>query len=944
MADTVLGTVFAELLKVVTHVISKSLKYETELEKLKSILESITPLIQEIETLNIALNIPVQQTAKLKEELIKGTELVRKCSEVKCSCFKKVNYSDKLIKLNQSIERICRVDMLTQLIRDNKKILEKVEKIGKILGTEPPEITPGLDAPLKEVRTELVNDEEMQETIQTQMTRDNEEISEGVNTPVNSLEGNKKGGGVFNRVEIDGLCSAPDPPEITPGLDDPLKELRTELVKDEEMQEIIQTQMTRDDENISERVNTPVNILEGNKKGAGVFNRVEIGGPCSPPDPLVSTPGLDAPMKELKTELVKDDGMQVIVVSASGGAGKTTLVKKLCADDQVKDKFQENIFFITVSKTPDVKIIVQRIFQHKKREVPTFQTDEAAINDLERLLKSIVKAILLVLDDVWSESLVQKFKFRLPNYKILVTSRSIFPQFGSGYLLKPLNDEAAMIVFRSSVTPQDGKLSFFDEKLAKKILKVCKGSPLALTVVGRLLCGKPAVVWQSTVKEWDKGKSIFISGTGTELLVCLQSSLDALDEEVKECYLNLGSFPQDQRIPINALIDMWMELHEWVEDGLSAITYLHQLSSRCMVNLVIARENATDDGYYNDDFIMQHDLLRELIIHQSISQPVQQTKRLIIDISGNKFPKWWSEQKQNPIHARLLSISTDEKFSSSWCDLNAPEVEVVVLNLRTTEYTLPNFMQNMGKLKVLIVTNYGFLPSELSNFSLLGSPSLSNLKRIRLEHVSIPSFGLQMKNLQKISLVMCNVGQDFRNSNFQISNAFPNLLEFGIDYCNDLEELPDGLCDIVSLKKLNITNCHNLSTLPEDIGKLVNLEELRLTSCTDLSELPEMVAKLSNLKLLDISGCPCISKLTTQVGKLRSLETLCMIGCSSCKLPPSIKKLERLNLVKCDKETASQWETYKHNLPKLKVEVLKDDINLNFYEQSFSSHKTINNH
>ena len=120
-----------------------------------------------------------------------------------------------------------------------------------------------------------------------------------------------------------------------------------------------------------------------------------------------------------------------------------------------------------------------------------------------------------------------------------------------------------------------------------QILKVCKGSPLALTVVGRLLCGKPAAVWQSTVKEWDQGKSIFIFGT--ELLVCLQSSLDALDEEVKECYLDLGSFPQDQRIPITALIDMWMELHEWVEDGLSAITYLHKLSDRCLVNLVISR-------------------------------------------------------------------------------------------------------------------------------------------------------------------------------------------------------------------------------------------------------------------------------------------------------------------------------------------------------------------
>ncbi|KAK1587157.1 hypothetical protein Q3G72_010232 [Acer saccharum] len=813
-AGAMLGAVFGELLKAVIDAKNKSQKYESELEKLKSTLEYITPIIQETEKLDGALDIPAQETAQLKKDMEKGEELVRRCSKVKCCCFKRVNYADKLIKLNQSIERFIKVNMQAQIARDGKKTLQGVKNLEQVeekILVKVEEIGANMQTDDKKILEQV---EEIRVNIQTELITDNKKILEQVKVIGKKID---RDGGVSNRVEFDGHCLAPDPPEITPGL--------------------------------------------------------------------------DAPLKELRTELVKDEGMQVIVVSANGGLGKTTLVQKLCADNEIKDKFQENIFFVNVSKTPDVKIIIQRIFQHKKCEVPTFQTDEAAINDLERLLKSFgQKAILLVLDDVWSGSLVRKFKFRLPNYKILVTSRKKLLQFGSGLYLDSLKDEDAKILFRSSLISQDGKLSFYDENLAKKILKVCKGSPLALTVVGRLLCGKPAAVWHSTVKEWDQGKSIFFSGN--ELLVCLQSSLDALDEEVKECYLDLGSFPQDRRIPITALIDMWMELHEWVEDGLSAINYLHQLSDQCMVKLVIARENASANGYYNDDFIIQHDLMRDLIIHQSMSQPVEQRKRLIVDISENEFPKWWSKQKQNPIHARLLSISTDETFSSGWYDINAPEVEVVVLNLQSTKYTLPNFMENMGKLKVLIVTNYGFLPAELSNFSLLDSDTVSNLKRIRLEHISIPSFGVRMNNLQKISLVMCNVGQAFKNSNFKISNAFPNLLEFEIDNCNDLLEFPDGLCDIVSLKKLNITNCHKLSALPEDIVKLVNLEELRLVSCIELTELPEMVVELSNLKLLDITGCLSITKLPTQIGKLCSLEMLCMRGCSSCELPQSIENLK----------------------------------------------------
>ncbi|KAI9165382.1 hypothetical protein LWI28_013107 [Acer negundo] len=245
--------------------IRKVRMFKSELEELKSTIESITPTIEEIERLNQVLGLPGQETAKLKEVLIKGAELVSKSSKVKCFNFNRFNYADRLIKLNQSIERLCKIDMQTQLIRDNKKILVEMEKIRK------------------------------------KIDRD---------------------GGVFNQVEL------------------------------------------------IEGVNT-------------VFNRVEFDGPCLVPDPPEITPGLDAPLKELRTELVKDEGMQVIVVSAPGGAGKTTLVKKLCADNEIKDKFRENIFCVTVSKTPDVMAIIRRIFQNKKCEAPTFQTEEEAINYLE---------------------------------------------------------------------------------------------------------------------------------------------------------------------------------------------------------------------------------------------------------------------------------------------------------------------------------------------------------------------------------------------------------------------------------------------------------------------------------------------------------------------------------------------------------------------------------
>ena len=55
---------------------------------------------------------------------------------------------------------------------------------------------------------------------------------------------------------------------------------------------------------------------------------------------------------------------------------------------------------------------------------------------------------------------------------------------------------------------------------------------------------------------------------------------------------------------------------------------------------------------------MQHDILRELAMHESSQEPIEQRARLIMNISENKLPKWWTEQKQQLINARILSIST----------------------------------------------------------------------------------------------------------------------------------------------------------------------------------------------------------------------------------------------------------------------------------------------
>jgi Leucine-rich repeat (LRR) protein len=252
--------------------------------------------------------------------------------------------------------------------------------------------------------------------------------------------------------------------------------------------------------------------------------------------------------------------------------------------------------------------------------------------------------------------------------------------------------------------------------------------------------------------------------------------------------------------------------------------------------------------------------------------------------------------------------------------------EVLILNLQTKQYTFPELMEKMNKLKALIVINHGLRPSELNNLELLSS--LSNLKRIRLERISVPSFGT-LKNLKKLSLYMCNTRLAFEKGSILISDLFPNLEDLSMDYCKDLMVLPSGVCDIISLKKLSITNCHKLSLLPQDIGKLENLELLSLISCTDLVELPDSIGRLSNLRLLDISNCISLSSLPEDFGNLCNLRNLYMTSCASCELPFSVANLQNLKVI-CDEETAASWESFQSMISNLTIEVPQVEVNLNW--------------
>ncbi|CAH1443676.1 unnamed protein product [Lactuca virosa] len=517
---------------------------------------------------------------------------------------------------------------------------------------------------------------------------------------------------------------------------------------------------------------------------------------CRIPSLKGSVIGFEDRVRNLKEMVLKDsvgDECSVVVVSAPGGCGKTTLVTMLCHDPEIKEKFGGDIYFATISETPNLKIVIKNLLERKEAD---FINDDDAINQWGSFLGENGSEVLLVLDDVWpdsitnlSDSIINRFKFNLKGYKILATSRTTFTEFNT-YQLQPLNEQDATKLFNYSAFSECVN-KYIPYDLVDKLVKCCKKHPLALSVIGGLLKGKPLVSWRIMLKKLsDEQQSVLDLHQPIEH--CLARSLDVFQEEsvIKQCYMDLGLFPEDQKISATMLMDIWVHLYNHDEHGFATIERLLELSYRNLATLLPIRiDSPMIANYCEEKAVIQHDLMRMLAIRLCSQEPIELRKRLIINANGQDLP-----QLPHTINATILSITTDERFSLKWNDIRAPEVEVFVLNFMSKVYHLPQFMQTMKKLKG------------------------SNHNKLRFAYRRIWE-----------------------------SDEFGSLR---LASCSNLKELPESMRNMQKLRVMDLSDCLHLKKLPWEIGELSSLRMIHMRGCTGLHELPLSFNDLGSLEVV----------------------------------------------------------------------------------------------
>lgn len=271
-------------------------------------------------------------------------------------------------------------------------------------------------------------------------------------------------------------------------------------------------------------------------------------------------------------ELLVSDGPQaavgVVGVQGMGGIGKSVLAATAAVERQVQERFPDGIYWLNIGQSPDMLAIQRRLA--RDLGVPRGEIqflDALDRGELENLLTG--KSALLVLDDVWSVGHAKQLDVVRPPGRLLITSRN-----------ERLLQGVDAVVHRVDLLSREESLDLLAEwsgqqrhslpPEATEVARECGHLPLALAIVGAMIQRRPTAWADAVVRlqrhDLAKLETRFPSYPHPNLLRAIQTSVDGLDDEtlqdrfgqdVRQRYLELAVFPEEEPIPEAALAVLW---------------------------------------------------------------------------------------------------------------------------------------------------------------------------------------------------------------------------------------------------------------------------------------------------------------------------------------------------------------------------------------------------
>ncbi|MBW4478464.1 MAG: hypothetical protein KME54_16760 [Tolypothrix brevis GSE-NOS-MK-07-07A] len=422
-------------------------------------------------------------------------------------------------------------------------------------------------------------------------------------------------------------------------------------------------------------------------------------------------------------------------VQGMGGIGKTVLATALARDEEVRRAFPDGVIWITFGQTPQILTLQSDVVEALGDKQASFTEINSGKTQLRKLLTD--KACLLILDDVWNLEHVSAFNVLEKRSQMLITTRDAGIITGLGaeeYQLSILNQQQALDLLADWANQAVDKLP----PIALEVAHECGYLPLALSIVGAMMRGKPTNRWQNVLEklrcaDLDKIRQQFPDYPYPDLLKAIQVSVEALEPEKRERYLDFAVFPEDTPIPEAVLQTFWEPLG------------LNKFDTEDVINKLVSKSLASWDEKGN---LSLHDLQFDYVRKQIPPTPLKkggydleipQTSQDMRSYEKDGYisntplkrgsPQAGGSYALSSLHDRLLNAYT-QKYPNGWHSLEndgyifqnlahhlikagrATELQQLLLDFRWLQAKLDN--SNINEL----IADYNLLPED-ANLQLL---------------------------------------------------------------------------------------------------------------------------------------------------------------------------------------------------------------------------------
>ncbi|GER34205.1 NBS-LRR type resistance protein, partial [Striga asiatica] len=305
----------------------------------------------------------------------------------------------------------------------------------------------------------------------------------------------------------------------------------------------------------------------------------------------------DAERKLIKTLTTKKDyynKMRISSLIGMPGLGKTTLAWKAYNNEEIQREFPTRIWASVSRDFNPRTIFLVILHQFTSKDMSAETTSDLAKAIHASLLE---RKFLLVLDDVWTAEAFSTITSALPEDnekgRVLVTTRnqSIFnriehyKRYDDPLRLRFLTNDEGWRLIQFKVFGKDGQCPPQLQGLGRHISERCQGIPMLLLMIAGILMDyvSKAKTSVAIVKSWielSQSLDMYTRGGSDVFRSVLELSYDRMCDELRDCFLYLGVFPEDYEIPA------WTLTRLWISEGFVQPRQGQSLEERAHENLI----------------------------------------------------------------------------------------------------------------------------------------------------------------------------------------------------------------------------------------------------------------------------------------------------------------------------------------------------------------------